>query len=228
MGWSMTMQRGLSPAVTSLLAVIGITLLSDSAMATLLSPGATVAPGNTQSPNGASLIVDSQPRPFVSVDGTSFSGTLRTRVYTNDPGNPFGANALTFTYLLANNGPDALERLVTLSFRGYQVDVGVNNTPANGGVGGELPVSVDRSVTGKVVGWDWSGGSGVVAGGNSTLLVLHTNGIVFEPVTNVIINGSVATVSSFSPYFPEPTSMAVLSVATLGLLARRRLNPASR
>ncbi|MBC8107911.1 MAG: PEP-CTERM sorting domain-containing protein [Anaerolineae bacterium] len=190
-------------------------------MATLLGPGATVAPGPTATPAGAALIVDSGAQPFTSVDTVSFSGTLRTRVYSADPGNPFGATGLTFTFLLTNNGPDALERLVTINYGGYLTDVGVNLAL----VPGALPIAVDRSANGKVVGWDYTGGPGIGPGGNSTLLVIHTDATQFVPATNSVINGSVAVVPSFGPLpIPEPASMGLAGIALLGLVARRRSN----
>lgn len=210
--------RTLSRSISALIVCAGAMFLSSSAMATLLAPGATVAPGATASPAGAALVIDSNLQPFASVDGTSFSGTLRTRVYTADAGNPFGANALTFTFLLTNNGPDALERLVTINYSGYQTDVGINQAL----VPGAGPLSVDRAANGKVLGWDYTGGPGIGAGGNSTLLVVHTNAVLFVPVNNSVINGSVATVASFGPApIPEPASIGLAGVALLGLVRRR-------
>jgi len=94
-----------------------------------------------------------------------------------------------------------------------------------GVIPGALPIAVDRSANGKVVGWDYTGGPGVGAGGNSTLLVIHTDATQFVPSTNSVINGSVATVPSYGPLpIPEPASMGLAGVALLGLVARRRSN----
>ena len=82
------------------------------------------------------MVVDSGIQPFTSVDTTSFSGSLRTRVYNNDPGNPFGPTGLTFTFLLTNNGPDVLERLVTINYTGLLTDVGLNQASVPGGASG--------------------------------------------------------------------------------------------
>jgi hypothetical protein len=201
-------------------AALALMVLSSSAFATLLAPGGTVAPGATPSPAGAALVVDSGAQPFASVDGTSFSGTLRTQVYTNDAGNPFGLGGYTFTYLLTNNGPDALERLVTVNFSNWSTDVGVNAAL----VPGAVPVSVDRSAgVGKTIGWDYTGSAGVGPGGNSALLVVHTNATGFLPVQNSVINGSVAVVNSFGPnLFPEPASLGLIGLAGLGMIRRRK------
>jgi len=202
-------------------AALALMALSSSAMATLLNPGTTVAPTPTASPAGAALVVDSGPQPFASIDGTSFSGTLRTQAYTNDAANPFGATKLTFTYLLTNNGPDALERLVTTNFSNYtQIDVGTNATL----VPGTQPISIDRSAgVGKTIGWDWTGSPGVGPGGNSVLLVVHTSATQFVPVQNSVINGSVAVVASFGPApIPEPATLGLAGLAAMGFVARRR------
>jgi len=212
--------RKLNRSFSALLVCAGAMILSSNAMATLLAPGATVAPGATASPAGATLVVDSGLQPFTSVDTTSFSGTLRTRVYNNDAGNPFGPTGLTFTFLLTNNGPDSLERLVTINYTTLLTDVGVNQAA----VVGAAPVAVDRSVSGKVIGWDYTGSPGVGPGGNSTLLVVHTNALLFQQVSNSVINGSVASVSSFGPLVPEPATLGLASIAFLGLVARRRSN----
>jgi hypothetical protein len=204
--------------VRNTLAGLFVAMLSSSAMATLLAPGSTVAPSPTASPAGAALVVSSGAQPFASVDGTSFSGTLTTNVYTADAGNPFGLNVLTFTYLLTNAGPDALERLVTVNFQGYGTDVSVN-----GAFAGALPTSADRSANGRVVGWDYTGGPGIPGGGSSTLLVIHTDATLHVAVQNSVINGSVAVVNSFGPApIPEPATLGLAGIATLGLVIRRR------
>ena len=211
--------RTLSGSLKTLLVAAAVTMLSSNALATLLAPGGTVVPSPTASPTGAALVVDSGAQPFTSVDGSSFSGTLRTRVFSNDPANPFGLTGLTFTYLLTNNGPDALERLVTVNFQGYNTDVAVNNAL----VPGAIPIAVDRSTNGRVIGWDYTGGPGIGAGGNSALLVVHTNALQHVSVSNSVINGSVATVASFGPVpIPEPAALGLAGLAAFGLIRRRK------
>ena len=211
--------RNLSGSLKTLLVAAAVTMLSSNALATLLAPSGTVVPSPTASPTGAALVVDSGAQPFNSVDGSSFSGTLRTQVFTNDIGNPFGLTGLTFTYLLTNNGPDALERLVTVNFQGYSTDVAVNNVL----VPGAIPVSVDRSANGRVVGWDYTGGPGIGAGGNSSLLVIHTDALQHVAVQNSVINGSVAVVASFGPIpIPEPAALGLAGLAAFGMIRRRK------
>ena len=212
------------------LSLVLLTLLcSRHSRATLLPPSSTVVPSRTASPTGAALVVDTGTLTFASADGSSFTGTLRTRAYVNDPGNPFGLNTLTFTFLLTNNGPDALERLVTRYFGVfYQIDVGYNDSPSAGGTPGVIPTTVDRSAPAfpewaRVIGWNWPSGSTLGAHENSALLVIHTSGVSFEHSVAAVIDGSVATVPSFGLYLPEPTGIAgVVLLACLTPFVDRR------
>ncbi len=193
-----------------------IASVCSSASATILLPGELVVPGRTASPAAAKLVVDTGALPFASIDGFSFSGTLRTQLYVNDAGNPFGPNYLTFTFLLTNNGPDALERLVTVRFHpAYQIDVGYNDIFPNGVIGA-IPATVDRSGYSAgytaVIGWNWSAASPLVAHQSSALLVIHTRGTSFQPFMDSVIDGSVATVPSFGLYLPEPATLGVAVV----------------
>ena len=95
-------------------------------------------------------------------------------------------------------------RLVTINYTGLLTDVGVN--PAS--VAGATPTSIDRSVDGKTVGWDYTTSPGVTPGGNSVLLVLHTNALQFQNVTNSVINGSFATVPASARRFPSQPPLA--------------------
>ena len=159
--------------------------------------------------------------PFTSVDGTSFSGTLETQVYTADPFNPNGAGALTFVWHLHNNGPDPLEQLTTVNFQGYLVDAAFNQASVFGP--GSVPFAVTRNSTGKILGWqfDPSGASNLPPGGNSTLMVAFTNATQFVPAQDSLINGSVATVASFGPVVPEPATIGLSALAAASLLGVR-------
>jgi hypothetical protein len=133
---------------------------------------------------GATLLQSTGAIPFASlVDPSAYSGTLTSAVYTNDPGNSFGANRLTFTFLLSNNANsrDAIERFVANNYVGLQVDAAVN---AAGG--GRSPSTADRQATGISIGFDYTNTLPIAPGTSSTLLVLHTNATQFVPVTNSI------------------------------------------
>jgi hypothetical protein len=211
------MLRKLYLALTALSVVICVG--ATSSRGALLNPNGSVVPTGSLGLAG-NLVADTGVVPFVSVDATSFSGTLQTRVWNNNPANPFGPNLLTFTFFLTNNGPDPLERLTTINYTGYSTDANF----ATDGPAGAIPTTVDRNSTGKIVGWDYSGGVNVPPGGNSALLVLHTNATDWDPVINSVINGSVATVNSYGPApIPEPGTLCVIGLSSLILVARRRV-----
>ena len=204
------------------LTTLCVGLFARVAHATLLNPGGTVVPGPT-SIAGAVLVVDSGPQPFASVDGTSFGGSLRTRVYVNDPSNPFGPSLFTFTFQISNDGPDALERFVCVRNQGILTDVCVIAAP-----GEAIPSSADRSTNAAVIGWDYSGTTGIPDAGRSALLVMHTNAGTYYPRIDYLINGSVATVNSFGPgplTEPEPSGALVAVCGMIASLTRLRLRP---
>ena len=216
------MVRRLASARCTMLVVCASTITALTAaesQATLLVPGTTVAPSAT-SLAGATLIFDSGPQPFTSVDGKSFSGSLQTRIYTSDPFSPFGLSTLTFTWQISNNGPDALERYICVRNQHNITDVCVIATSDEA-----VPSAVDRSINAAVVGWDYSNTAGIPAGGRSALLVMHTNVLQYYPRIHSVINGSVATVNSFGPgplTEPEPgAALIYISIAPIALARRR-------
>jgi hypothetical protein len=200
----------------SIVAVAVVLLSVSGALAAVLPPGGSVVPGATPSPTGATQLATTGAVAFNSlVDPAAYSGTLTSTVYNNDANNPFGANKLTFTYLLSNNANsrDAIERMVTNNFQGYQVDVAINGA-------GRAPSTADRSASGVGVGWDWTNAPAIIPGTSSTLLVVHSDATQFVPSTDNIINTFPALVASLGPSpIPEP---ATLGLAGFGLLALAR------
>jgi len=203
-------------------------LTSSLAMGALLVPGGTLAPAAGAAPGGANNVFSSGALSFQSQDfplnpnGTSFTGTLTTDVWTNYPGNPFTIGtpgALTFTYLLHNNGPDPLHRLVTTDFTGYNVDVQVN-----GDSPGVSPDSIDRDVSGKIVGWNFDAPPRLPAGSNSFLMIIHTSATRHVPALASVIDGATAPILSQGPalFVPEPAALGALAIAGSALLVGRR------
>jgi hypothetical protein len=196
-------------------------MTASSAFAALLPPGGVVVPGPTGSPTGATLLATTGAVNFASlVDPSAYSGSLTSSVYSNDPGNTFGANRLTFTFLLSNNANsrDAIERFVANNYRGYQVDAAINSTG-----GGRAPSTADRQVSGISIGFDYTNTLPISPGTSSTLLVLHTDATQFIPAINSIANTFPATVASLGPApIPEPATLSAIALSGLALVARRR------
>lgn len=200
--WVSTMLR------LALLTGLSLSLALHSASAALLPPGTATFAVGSPDPTGGALIAGGVPVPFVA---PTFSGTLTSSVIAGDPSNPFGG--LTFTYLVTNDPLSAhsIERLTINDFAGWLVDASYQ-TPA----AGTVPVFNDRSLVGDVVGFSFMNpmiGFGIIApGGSSALLVLQTNAPDYQPTIASVIDGTVASVASWAPAVPEPSSMLLAAV----------------
>jgi hypothetical protein len=184
--------------------------------ASLLPPGGIQNAPAENNPVGAALVFSTGLVPFASA---TFSGSLRSDVFTNDASNPFGPNALTFVYQLINNvgSPDAIDRLTVSSFTGFQTDVSFTPVP-----GPTAPRTVTRSVNGAVVGFEFNQ-PGFPLTGVATPLVIQTDALNFAPTLASLIDGSATSVASLAPsvIIPEPATIALL-VGALALLASPR------
>jgi hypothetical protein len=81
-------------------------LAASQANAALLLVGGLQSPAVSESePHNATRLHGGT----VRFNGSGISGTLTSTVWTNDPTNPFGADKLTFTYLLTNDTASTLE-----------------------------------------------------------------------------------------------------------------------
>lgn len=218
------------PFAVALVAVALLCWVSSTARAVPipLNPGGTVTTTQSGNPAGAAQLASTSQN-FASQDmplnpnGTSYTGNLTSKVFSNYPGNPF-PGGLTFTYLLSNNGPDALHRLTTTNFAGYQVDV--EHDTAFSSPTGLVPSTVDRDVTGKIIGWNYDLNPRLPAGSITALLIVHTNATQFVPSLASTINSATAGVLSYGPSpVPEPASLGALAGAVgLAVLARGRRN----
>jgi hypothetical protein len=169
-------------------------------------------------PIGGITIAGGVPVPFAT---GNLNGTLTSSVIAGDVSNPLGG--LTFTYLLQNNAAaiDDIGRLTVNNFAGWLTDVSFQAAAV-----GVPPLSNDRSPgLGDVMGFTFSslgGGPGPVPPGQSSmLLVVQTNAPQFTQTFASVIDGSVASVPSFSP-IPEPATLSLLILGGLAMIRRRR------
>jgi hypothetical protein len=200
--------------------------------AVMLNPNtAIVAPGEADPGPGAVVVGGGLPVAFVAA---SYSGTLTSTVWNNDPSNPFGLDALTFTYVITNNAASAheLHRFTISSFDNFQTDVSYSTSlPA-----GIAPLFIDRSPgVGDVVGFSYPtpippvlvGPGAITPGSTSMVMVIQTDARLFQPTFAAVINGSTTMVASLAPQelIPEPSSLVLAAmggVIGLGAVIRRR------
>jgi hypothetical protein len=183
-----------------------------------LSPTTTPALAEEPAPSGNEL--DSMMSPYA---GIGFSGTLTSRVFNNDPTNPFGPTGLTFTYEITNvaSSVHVLHRLTSSNYTGFNTDVSFS--PGTG----VRPHQADRT-TADVVGFNFTetafGGFGLITpGSQSRMLVVQTNATQHMDSFVSLINGGISTVPSFSPV-PEPGTwiLSLIGLLGFGALIRRR------
>ena len=121
------------------------------AHATPLPVGAAIPSSNVPGLAGGGLLVaNTGPLPFAS---PTFTGTMQSEAFLNDPANPFGPGNITFTYLITNTaGPDSIDRF---TINGYGVPGLLTDASYQAPTVGVLPASFDRSVAatlGDVIG----------------------------------------------------------------------------
>jgi len=147
---------------------------------------------------------------------SSTSGTIATPTFTDsytenvysDPGNTWCAGCLDFVYQFTNNGPDSNERYTMSNFAGFLVDVGTNP------FGGHDPTTIDRSLNGAVIGFNFSASDEISPGLTTPFLVIETNAQSF---TDGFVSAQAGTAGSgfgFAPLSPvvtpAPSSLALL------------------
>jgi hypothetical protein len=221
-------------------------------LATYLGVGGALANGALLPVGGIQSPAVSEPEPLdatrlhggtVRFLGSGFSGTLTSTVWMNDASNPFGADKLTFTYLLTNDAVSLynLSQLSIASFGGAMTDVSYAPFEL---LGGPPSVSLFRAArpTPDLIELrfpDFSipeDTSGLLMPGRlSKLLVVQTDATVFsgtEAVVTTFASGSAVTVHSFAPLtaIPEPSTLLLTAIGAMGLFAlvRRRGKLGSR
>jgi hypothetical protein len=174
------------------------------------------SPGEAGPTGGVVLATSSLP--FVS---PTFTGTLTTTVIRGESTNPFGANALTFTYLLTNGaGTHSINRFTVNGFDGFTVDSSYQ-TPLPAAT--VAPAYIDRETNGSSIGFSFvlaPVGVGTLGPTQtSATLVLQTNATTYVPNLASVLDGFPATVGTFAPV-PEPSTI-ILAGFGLALVGYR-------
>jgi hypothetical protein len=113
------MHNSVSRKFFGFVAVLALMLCGASAQAALLNSGNTLFPAPGEADPVGGVVLSTLTTPF-AVPGF-FTGSITTTVIRGDTTNPFGANALTFTYKLNNAAasPNAIARVTLDTFTGF-------------------------------------------------------------------------------------------------------------
>lgn len=204
-------------------ALIGV----QGAMAVNLPPGSLVGlPGSTTS--GTTELTSS--RALIGLDVFSnvmFTGTLNLAIVRA------GGGTLDFYYQVMNDASSAnsIKRVTTTDFDGWAVDADwSSDTSGPYSTGTRAPSRGDRSLDGSVVGFGFistiRGGFGdLLPGETSKWFFIKTDAIHWNIGSTSVIDGGIATVSSYTPSttpVPEPATFALVGLALAAAAKRRR------
>src|SRR5690349_17547233 len=162
---------------------------ASSVSAVAIAPGSAQFPAVAEpDPVGATLVFSTGALPFAS---PTINGTLNSTVWRNDTSNPFGLNALTFTYELTAGVTSLhdIARLFVANYNSFLTDASF--TPGLG----VAPTVITRSADGEVMGFNFI--SPAIDGGQSTTrLTVQTNATDWRTTIASLINGTTASVTS--------------------------------
>jgi hypothetical protein len=202
-----------------------LSLISASASAATLAPGTLLHPAPGEAGPTGGVVLATQTLPFVS---PTYNGTLTTTVIRGESTNPFGANALTFTYVLTNGaGTHSINRFTVNGFDGFTVDSSYQ-TPQPGST--IAPAYTDREINGSSVGFSFVqspiGNGPLGPTQTSATMVLQTNATSFVPHMASVLDGFPATVGTWAP-IPEPSTITLAGFG-LAMVGYRLSRPSRR
>jgi hypothetical protein len=233
--------RSASKVLILTAAALGLALLTSPAHANVITPGTTANPDvfATNPLTSGTIVANTGVQNYSAAqNGNSITGTAQNWVVSGYAGNPYGANDLTFVYQVSltggtNNSNTAviLERVTGAGFDTvFSTDAGYNT--ASGQV---APITVDRSQNGNVVGFNFiPPGSNITVGQSSYLLIVATNATNYIAQSMSVQDGVSANANAYGPQvpptIPEPTTMVLAGLGTLGFtgygLRRRKARSA--
>ena len=199
--------------LANLVGFLALLLLVPLAHATILNDGDSV-PSSQLIPGGTLL--------------ASISGTISTPTFTTDytqwvyadPGNTWCAGCLDFVYQFTDNGPHGNERFSMYNFTGVMVNVGTDP------FGVHDPDGIDRSVSGGVIGFNYTASNEINPGETTPWLVVETDSLTYTNGFVSAQDGTAGFGDAYSPTaVPEPSTLALVGGAftLLGGVLRKKL-----
>jgi len=210
-------------------AVLAVGLVSPQAHATLLLPGTQSGVLDTFSLAGETLVDSIQNAPLAPPGGVgqTIFGTYSAWVYREASG------TLDFLYQVnSTTSTTVINRITAAHFGSFTTDVGIltSGSPPGSLAGGLVPNdgadTIDRTSDGNTVGWNYDAIGGIPANSHSVVLEIQTNATLYTSGLLSAIDDTTSSNPAFQPTaVPEPSSMAIAGLGTLGLIGygiRRR------